>query len=238
MTTDTSIDEEERIEYQREIDDLSAQLAASEKSESKWRLKYKNGVSELVEKKIASAEKRVSEAEEKLKQMKAKAKEDVVAIRAELVAAATEAVVANPQSTRSPDHFFKEADGALKKLRLQNPNRYSELVKAQPDFVQLATQLKPTDPTMRQPKSEDVVQSREVSSVPVGDAVLSTKQALKALEIDLVNASEDMRTNSTLANQKKTLVSCITCHMVCERVSRPIPNIPLVENRAKYLSDT
>lgn len=174
----------------------------------KWRRKYKHDLKDMVEQKTAAAEKRVTQAEDQLKKIKKQAKEDVVAIRAELISAATEAVTAkNPHSNQSPQQLFTEAEIVLKRLRNQSPKRYSELMKDQPDFGLLAARSMATGHAMQQRSIGEDVNSRDVSVSMPGNAVAVTKEALRTLEMDLMSASEDMRTNSTLANQKKTLVS-------------------------------
>lgn len=196
-STDTLKDEQQRLEYQRNIDKLSARLEASEKKKDEYRAKYKHGLNEMAEKKTVKAKSRESDAEQQIKQLKQKHKEDIIAIRKELINAAKEAVGPIATASSSPEHLFGNAETALKKLKSYDPEQYYDLVKAQSIYSQLAAKLEATK----------AAQMLARSSPRPDAATTACAQALSDLELDLVNAADDMRTNSTLTNQKKTLVS-------------------------------
>lgn len=195
------------------MNQLREELEASEKKVDAYREKYKHEMNHLVEKKILSADKRVLEAEEKLKRAVKKSKEDIIAIRAELVAAASEAVATSPQTnTGSPKTVYIEAESALKKLKTQNPKRYTDLIKIQPEYVKLAAQMDVPNAAAGKQKRKrggdnGSDNDQSFSAQSAGGATPSVAQAIKTLKSDLEYAAGDMRTNSSLANQRLTLVS-------------------------------
>lgn len=194
-------DEQERLGYQRNIDKLTARLEASEKKTDEYRSKYKHGLTEMHEKKIAASDQRVSDAEKQVAMLKQKHKEDIIAIRKELISAAKEMVAPIVKSSpATPDLLYGNAETALKKLKEYDPEQFYDLIKSQPVYVQLAGKLE---------VAKAAQQDSELEISP-GKATSACAAALEQLETDLVNAAEDMRTNSTLTNQKKTLVSSIS----------------------------
>lgn len=198
----TSLDKQEQQEYQRSIDELNDKLEASEQKVEQYRSKYKHGLSDMVEKKTAAAEQRVSDAEHKIKQIKQKHKEDIIGIRKELVEAAKDGMgQAAQNTTSSPERAYDTAETALKKLKKMDPELYYELVTSQHCYEKIAAKLEEARVTIdRAPTGLQLAQSPD-------EATSECARALKTLETDLVDAAEDMRSNSTLSNQKKTLVS-------------------------------
>lgn len=164
---------------------------------------------------VDAAEERAAAAEAQAKvevqQAKAKAKQDVVNIRAELVAAAKEAIVA----AKGNDSFNYDQDAktVLKKLKAKDPNEFFELIKAQPEYVKLAKQLEIAHQAAdkQHAKHEETIFNlkikRQVEDQDSDGSMSEYVDALMELRTELFDAASDMRTNSGLTNQKKTLVS-------------------------------
>lgn len=198
----------------RDNDDLRAKLKASEQRVEEYRYKLKYGSDTLVKEQIIAAETRASEAEAACVRMVEEKKQEIAKIRNEVLKSAQDMLKAgNPRTTPLPEELYGLAETGLKNLQSYDPEQYFELVQTLPEYVKLEAQLKTSDDNFEKQHRKNQleilklkVEGKNEAQSPEGP-ILPAVEALEDLAIELYDASDEMRSNSTLANQKKTLVS-------------------------------
>lgn len=179
-----------------------------------YRYKLKYGADTLVKEQIIAAETRASEAEAECLRMAKEKKQEIAKIRNEVLKSAQDMLKSgNPRTAPLPEELYGIAETGLRNLQSYDPEQYFELVQTLPEYVKLEAQLKTSDDNFEKQHRKNQleilklkVEGKCEAQSPEGP-ILPAVEALEDLAIELYDASDEMRSNSTLANQKKTLVS-------------------------------